>query len=134
MTYNFPQGRITDHKINLTITTRGIYGRRDFWWYDRKFKLTSTTRWTKQNKLMNYLEALNYGNSILKIGNIKSYLIDSELLLSKVLDIPREQILINLKKNIDVKKLNLFKNLLLKRKKKNQLLIYLKKKFLEIYF
>ena len=67
---------------------------------------------------MNYLEALNYGNSILKIGNIKSYLIDSELLLSKVLDIPREQILINLKKKIDVKKLNLFKNLLLRRKKK----------------
>ena len=51
---------------------------------------------------MNYLEALNYGNSILKIGNIKSHVIDSELLLSKVLDIPREQILINLKKGDNI--------------------------------
>ena len=82
---------------------------------------------------MNYLEALNYGNSILKIGNIKSHVIDSELLLSKVLDIPREQILINLKKKIDVKKLNLFKNLLLRRKKNEPIAyIFKKKKLLEI--
>ena len=77
---------------------------------------------------MNYLEALNYGNSILKIGNIKSHEIDSELLLSKVLEMPREQILINLKKKIDGKKLNLFKNLLLRRKKNEPIAYIFKKK------
>ena len=53
---------------------------------------------------MNYLEALNRGNKILKESNIISYSIDSELLLAKVLNSSREKILINLNKEITKKK------------------------------
>ena len=42
---------------------------------------------------MNYLEAINYGNKLLKLNNLKSYNLDSELLLSKVLNYSREKIM-----------------------------------------
>ena len=48
---------------------------------------------------MNYLEALKYGMLVLKSNNINTFNIDSELLLSEVLNTTREQILINQKKN-----------------------------------
>ena len=38
---------------------------------------------------MKYQEILNYGSRILKLNNIKSYNLDSELLLSSTLKIDR---------------------------------------------
>ena len=49
---------------------------------------------------MKYQEILNYGSRILKLNNIKSYNLDSELLLSSTLKIDRSQILLNLDKEI----------------------------------
>ena len=45
---------------------------------------------------MNYLDALHYGNKILKLSKIKNYNLDTEILLSKVLNLKRESLLINL--------------------------------------
>ncbi len=53
---------------------------------------------------MNYSNALIYADKLLKSNNIKNPSLDSELLLSKVLSIPREQILINLDRKIEKKK------------------------------
>ena len=73
---------------------------------------------------MNYLETLNFGNKILKTSNIKSYRLDSEIILSKVINKPREYLLTNLRNNIDQKN---FKNFLgfLKRRKKNEPIAYI---------
>ena len=47
---------------------------------------------------MNYQEILNQGSEILRANNIKSSNLDCELILSKILNKPREEILINLEK------------------------------------
>ena len=67
---------------------------------------------------MNYLEALYYGSNVLKSNNIESYNLDAELLLSLILNSTREELLINLKKNIKNKDFKKFKKLIFKRKKK----------------
>ena len=67
---------------------------------------------------MNYLETLRYGNSILKSSNIESYKLDSELLLAKAMKVSREELLVNLQKKIDKIKLNKFKKLIERRKKR----------------
>ena len=54
---------------------------------------------------MNYLEALKYGSKILKLNNIQNSDLDSELLLSEVLSLNRENILINLNKKLKKKNL-----------------------------
>ena len=77
---------------------------------------------------MNYLEALNYGNSILKSNKINSYSLDTELLLSEVLKHAREKILINLHKKLDNKKFNHFKKLVLRRKNNEPIAYILNKK------
>ena len=69
---------------------------------------------------MNYLEALNYGNKILKSRKIINYNLDSQILLSKVLNLSRERLLINLSNNLETANFNKFKKLVLRRKKKNQ--------------
>ncbi len=53
---------------------------------------------------MNYLEAINIGSSILKFSKIDSYRLDSEILLSSILNSTREKVLINQKKKIKIKK------------------------------
>ena len=50
---------------------------------------------------MQYLEILNKGNQILRAKNIKSANLDCELILSKVLNKTREEILINLDNQIN---------------------------------
>ena len=65
---------------------------------------------------MNYLEALKYGNLLLKSNNIKSYSLDAELLLSKVLRSTRENLILNLSNKIDKKYFNQFQKLILRRK------------------
>ena len=52
---------------------------------------------------MNYLDAINYGNKILKLSNSNTYNLDSELLLAKALNTSREYLLINLSKKIKLK-------------------------------
>ena len=73
---------------------------------------------------MNYLETLNFGNKILKTSNIKSYRLDSEIILSKVINKPREYLLTNLRNNIDQKNFNNFLGFL-KRRKKNEPIAYI---------
>ncbi len=60
---------------------------------------------------MNFQEILSKASSRLKLKNIKSYKLDSELLLAKTLNISREEVLLNLNKTIDqsdIKKYNYF--------------------------
>ena len=66
---------------------------------------------------MNYLEAINFGNKILKLSNIETYKLDNELLLAKVINCTREELLINLQKKIDKIKFNKYLKLVIRRKK-----------------
>ena len=65
---------------------------------------------------MKYLEVLNYGSKVLKLKNINSYNLDCELILAKVLNSSREEILTNLNKKIAKINIIKFKKLLDKRK------------------
>ena len=49
---------------------------------------------------MNYQEILIEGSKILKFNNIKSFNLDSELLLSSTLKIDRSDLILNLEKKI----------------------------------
>ncbi len=77
---------------------------------------------------MNYITALNFGNKILKTTKINSYKLDSELLLAKVVNKTREELLTNLDNLLEPKKLKKFKKLLLRRKKKEPIAYIFKKK------
>jgi len=65
---------------------------------------------------MNYKDVINLGSRTLKSNNIKSYNLDSELLLAKALNLTREEILINLQTQINQKKLLDFRKLINRRK------------------
>ena len=67
---------------------------------------------------MKVLEAIKAGSKLLKEKNISTYILDSELLLSKSLNKPREEILINLEQHINKKVLADFNKYLLRRSKK----------------
>ena len=69
---------------------------------------------------MNYQEILELGSKNLKINKIKNFNLDSELILSKVLNKTREQILVNFTNLINQKHINKFKKYLSRRKKKSQ--------------
>ena len=73
---------------------------------------------------MKVLEAIKAGSKLLKEKNISTYILDSELLLSKSLKKPREEILINLEQNINEKVLVDFNNYLIRRSK-NEPIAYL---------
>jgi release factor glutamine methyltransferase len=66
---------------------------------------------------MNTLEAIKFGSNLLKEKKIQSYILDSELLLSKTLKKSREKILINLDMDIKKKYFNIFKEYLIRRSK-----------------
>ena len=73
---------------------------------------------------MNYQEILNEGSKILKLHNIKSFNLDSEILLSSVLKLERSKLILNLNKNIKYKdKKNYFN--LIERRKKNEPVAYI---------
>ena len=64
--------------------------------------------------MMNLQQILAKALSQLKLNNIKSFKLDSELLLAKTLDVSREEVLLNLNKKIspsDIKKYNYYLNL-----------------------
>ena len=69
---------------------------------------------------MNYLDALNYGNKLLKLNKIKNHNLDTELLLSKVLKYSRENLLINLNHRLEKKNLINIKNWFLEEKISSQ--------------
>ena len=77
---------------------------------------------------MNTLKLINEGSNKLKQSNIISHQLDSEILLSKVLNKTRENLLINLEQNIDRKNVKKFKRLLHRRSLNEPMDYILKKK------
>jgi len=78
---------------------------------------------------MKYQEILNKGGQILRANNIKSSNLDCELILSKVLNKTREEILINLNNKINKNQKNEFVFYLNKRRNKNPISYILGFKF-----
>ena len=77
---------------------------------------------------MNYQDVINLGSRTLKNNKIKSHNLDSELLLAETLNSTREEILINLKTQINQKKLLYFKKLINRRKLNEPIAHILKRK------
>jgi len=73
---------------------------------------------------MKYQEILNEGSKILKLNDIKSYNLDSEILLSSALKLDRSQLLLNLEKRIKNKEKNFFFNFI-QRRSKNEPIAYI---------
>ena len=67
---------------------------------------------------MNYNFVLKKAYNFLESFRVKNPILDSELLLSKILNVPRENLLINFKKKINDKEYRKFNNLLKKRASK----------------
>ena len=66
---------------------------------------------------MNYNEILNNGSNYLKKYNFKNSLLESELLLSKVLNKKREDLILNSKNILKIKEIKKFNEFLLRRKR-----------------
>ncbi len=77
---------------------------------------------------MNYNSAINYGYKILKKNFIKSANIDSEIILSKTVNLKREKLLVNLDKKLSDNQIKYFKELLKRRKNKEPIAYILNKK------
>jgi len=73
---------------------------------------------------MKYQEILNQGSKILKLNDIKSYNLDSEILLSTTLKLDRSQLLLNLDKKIENQEKKIFFNFI-KRRRKNEPIAYI---------
>ena len=67
---------------------------------------------------MKVLEVIKTGSKLLKEKNISSYVLDTELLLSKSLNKSREELLINLDQNINKRELTNFNKYLIRRSNK----------------
>ena len=77
---------------------------------------------------MNYFQTLKFGSNKLKSSNIETHILDSELLLSFLLKLPREKILINLGSKIKKSIFNDYKKLLSRRETKEPIAYIIKKK------
>ena len=73
---------------------------------------------------MKIIDNLNDGYEILKGNNISSYKIDSEILMSQTLNITREEVLLNLEKEINKEEKEKYFNLI-NRRKKNEPIAYI---------
>jgi len=73
---------------------------------------------------MKYQEILNKGSKILKLNNIKSYNLDSEILLSLTLELNRSQLLLSLDKKIENQEKFFFFNFI-ERRSKNEPIAYI---------
>ena len=73
---------------------------------------------------MNVFETIKAGSNLLKKNNISSHILDSEILLSKTLNISRENILVNLDKKISKKNITIFEKYI-KRRSKNEPIAYI---------
>ena len=73
---------------------------------------------------MRYEQIINEGSKILKLNNIKSYNLDSEILLSSALKLDRSQLILNLDKEVNkIEKKNYFN--FIERRKKNEPIAYI---------
>ncbi len=77
---------------------------------------------------MEILELINNGSQKLKNRNIYSHKLDSEILLSKVLNKTREELLTNLDQKVESRKINDFQKLLSRRSLKEPMAYILKEK------
>ena len=77
---------------------------------------------------MKTLDLINYGTIVLKKSKITSYRLDSELLLSKVLNKNREEILINLDQEIKKEHQSKFKKFLIRRSQNEPIAYILREK------
>ena len=77
---------------------------------------------------MKVFDIIKIGSNLLKSKKIPSYILDSELLLSKTLDKSREEILTNLDQKVEEKKFFLFKQYLSRRSKHEPLAYILEEK------
>ena len=73
---------------------------------------------------MNYQEVLIEGTKILKLNNIKSFNLDSEILLASSLNLDRTRLLLNLNNKIEKKQKKFFFDLI-NRRKKNEPIAYI---------
>tara|TARA_B100001057_G_scaffold355119_1_gene357126 strand:- start:274 stop:1113 length:840 start_codon:yes stop_codon:yes gene_type:complete len=77
---------------------------------------------------MKMFEIIKFGSNFLKEKKIPSYILDSEILLSKVLNKSREKILTNLDQKINKRKILVFKDYLLRRSKNEPIAYILEEK------
>ena len=77
---------------------------------------------------MKILDAIKSGSQLLKKSNIPSYVLDSEILLSKTLKKSREKLLTNLDNKINSKELSVFNKYLLRRSKNEPIAYILEEK------
>ena len=73
---------------------------------------------------MKYQEILNEGSKILKLNDIRSYNLDSEILLSSTLKLNRYKLLLNLDKRIENQEKKIFFNFI-ERRSKNEPIAYI---------
>ena len=73
---------------------------------------------------MNAFEVIKLGSALLKEKKISSFILDSEILLSKTLNKTREDMLVNLDQKINKKKISVFKEYL-KRRSNNEPIAYI---------
>ena len=64
---------------------------------------------------MRVLDLLNIGSNRLRLSNINSHSLDSEVLLSKVLDKNKESLIVNFDKRLEYKEISKFKDLIKRR-------------------
>ena len=77
---------------------------------------------------MNIFEAIKKGDNILKKNGIKSYKLDSEILMSKVFQKNRIDIILGSNKNLSKKEITLYNNLIEQRSKKKPIAYLIGKK------
>jgi len=77
---------------------------------------------------VNIIELISLGSNILKKKNIQSHVLDSEILLSKTLNKPREYILINLNEKINEKNILKYKKYIERRTKHEPIAYILEEK------
>ena len=77
---------------------------------------------------MNISNLLANGSKILKSNDIKTHVLDSELILSDVLKSQREKLIINSNQSVSEKVINNFNKLILRRTKKEPIAYILKKR------
>ena len=101
-TYNFPQGRVTDHRINLTLHKLDEFLSGEIHEeMNQELRLKEQDMKLKEFKLMDAFKLIINGSKRLKNNNISSHQLNSEILIIKALSVTREKLLTNLEKNID---------------------------------
>ena len=77
---------------------------------------------------MKVLDLLNIGSTELKSKKIRTHQLDSEILLSKVLKKRREDILLNLDMNIEIEKINKYRDFIKRRSLREPIAYIVKEK------